>query len=350
MRNMFIKSIPARFLPAVIMMAAFLFPACGDGDTADVVNVYSHRHYDADRRLMEMFTEETGIRVNVVSAGADQLIKRLEIEGEKSPADLLITVDAGRLYRATERGLLQPVHSEVLERNVPAHLRDPEGHWYGMTLRGRIIAYARDRVQPGELSTYEALADERWRGRILVRSSENIYNQSLLASIILNRGRDAAETWARAIVTNMARSPRGNDTDQLNALIEGVGDIALVNTYYVARLYDDSTAERRADAGRVGVFFPNQESTGTHVNISGIGMTKSAGNRENAIRLMEFLTSDRAQKLFAEGNHEYPIRPEIPLPPVLADWGTFRADTLHPTALGEQNWEAVKLFDEVDWR
>ena len=318
--------------------------------TGGVINVYSHRHYESDRELFRRFTEATGIEVKVVTASADELITRLEAEGAASPADVLITVDAGRLHRAKERGLLQPVDSEVLRANVPAHLRDPEGYWYGLTRRARVIVYARDRVQPDEIKRYADLADERWRGRVLVRSSDNIYNQSLLASLIAHEGEDAARAWAAGVARNMARPPSGSDTDQAKAVAAGVGDVAIVNTYYVARLMASEDPEERRVGERLGVIFPEQDGRGAHVNVSGAGVTAHAKNRENAIRLLEFLSSDEAQRMFAEANHEYPVKPGVEASEILRSWGEFRADTLNLAVLGELNAAAVRIFDEVGWK
>lgn len=320
--------------------------ASGNGE----VNVYSHRHYESDQALFRQFTERTGIRVNVVTASADELITRLENEGAATPADLLITVDAGRLHRAKTKGLLQPVHSQVLEANVPSHLRDRDGEWYGITRRARVIVYHRGRVQPSDLSTYEALADARWKGRVLIRSSSNVYNQSLLASLIAQDGREAASEWAAGIVRNMARAPAGGDTDQVKAVAAGAGDVAVSNTYYVAQLVESSDPEDRRVAEQVGVFFPNQEGRGAHVNVSGAGVTRHAKNRENAIRLLEFLTSDEAQRAFAEGTKEYPVKEGVAWSPTLQAWGEFKADTLALTRLGELNEEAVRLFDAAGWK
>lgn len=346
---------------ATLLAAPALLAGCGgDGaGSADAaegeVNVYSHRHYEADQELFDAFTRETGIEVNVVSASADELITRLETEGVNSPADVLITVDAGRLHRAKERNLLQPTDSEILEANVPAELRDPEGYWFGMTQRGRIIAFAKDRVSADELSSYEALTDPKWRGRILVRSSENIYNVSLLASLIAANGEDAARSWAEGIVANLARAPQGGDTDQIKDVAAGVGDVAIVNTYYVGRLLNDQDPAARELAERVGIFFPNQDSDGedgrgTHVNVSGGGVTAHAPNRDNAVRLLEFLTGDEAQEVFAQANFEYPVKPGVEWAPTLREWGDFEADTLNLSVLGELNNEAVVLFDQARWR
>lgn len=326
-----------------------LLAACGT-DESSVVNVYSHRHYEPDEALFQRFTEMTGIDVRVVTASADELIARLEREGPASPADLLITVDAGRLHRAKERGLLQPVSSEVLEAAVPERLRDGEGHWFGLTMRARIVAYARDRVDPDELSTYEDLADERWRDRVVARTSENIYNISHLASIVAAHGAEEAEEWARGVVANFARPPQGNDTDQIRDVAAGVGDVALVNSYYVGRLLNADDEESQELARRVGLFFPNQEGRGTHINVSGAGVTAHAPNPHHALRLLEFLVGEEAQRTFAEANFEYPVREGTPWSPTLTEWGDFEADALDLERLGELNNEAVRIFDRVGWR
>jgi iron(III) transport system substrate-binding protein len=332
-----------------LLVLPFVLGACAEGGS-EVVNVYTHRHYDTDQALFDRFTERTGIEVRVVTASADELITRLEREGDASPADVLITVDAGRLHRAKELGLLQPVTSTILESEIPAHLRDPEGYWFGLTQRARILAYAVDRVDPSELSTYEALAEPEWAERVLTRSSENVYNVSLLASIIAAIGPEAAEAWARGVVANLARPPQGNDTDQILDVAAGVGDVAIVNTYYLGRLLHDEDPASRELAGRVGVFFPNQEGRGTHINVSGAGVTAHAPNPENAVRLLEFLVGEEAQSAFAEANFEYPVRPGTPWAQTLADWGPYRADTLSLSRLGELNAEAVQIFDRAGWR
>lgn len=319
-------------------------------DRSSEVNVYTHRHYDADQSLFDRFEEETGIRVNVQTASADELITRLETEGADSPADILITVDAGRLVRATDAGLFQAVTSERLDANVPSSMRDPNGHWFGLTQRGRVLVYALDRVSVDDLSTYEDLADPKWRGRILTRSSSNIYNQSLLASLIAAHGADEAEAWARAVVENFARAPQGSDTDQIRDVAAGVGDVAIVNTYYLGRLLNSDDEADRELAGRVGVFFPNQSDRGTHVNVSGAGIPVHAPNLENAIRLLEFLTDDTAQSVFAEANFEYPVKEGVSWAETLQSWGTFQSDPVELATLGALNAEAVRVFDRAGWR
>ncbi|CAN5624127.1 Fe(3+) ABC transporter substrate-binding protein [soil metagenome] len=351
-----------RYIFNLLFAGVLFLQACSDNQNQDqasttaennseqVVNVYTHRHYETDQRLFDRFTETTGIKVNVVSAGADELIKKLELEGERSPADVLITVDAGRLHRAEELDLLQPISSSVLDNNVPSSLKDPEGYWYGLTYRARVIVYAKDRVKPGQLSTYEDLTQPKWKGKVLTRSSDNIYNQSLLASIVASEGPEKAKNWARGLKNNFAREPKGSDRDQVKAVAEGQGDVAIVNTYYLGLLLNSDNEEERKAGEAVGVFFPNQNGRGTHINISGAGVTKHAPNKENAIRFIEFLTQDEAQKAFAEANFEYPVKKDVEVAPLLKSWGDFKVDSLNLAQLGEKNREAVMIFDEIGWK
>lgn len=326
--------------------------ACGGSSSSkeEVVNVYTHRHYQADDELFSKFTEETGIKVNIVNASADELIQRLETEGENSNADILITVDAGRLYRAQEKDLLQPVSTEKLLANIGPEFRESEGYWYGITYRARIIAYAKDRVNPEDIKTYEDLADPKWEGKVVIRSSENIYNQSLLASIIVAEGEEKAKEWAAGVVANMARNPKGSDRDQVKAVAAGEGDIAVVNTYYVGLMLNDKNEEERKAGQSVGIIFPNQADRGTHINISGVAVTKYAPNKENAIKLLEFLSDEPAQKTLASLNYEYPINPKVSKDAILEEWGDFKTDDIELSLLGEYNSEAVKIFGEVGWK
>ena len=314
------------------------------------VNVYNARHYGTDDQLWEGFTAATGIEVNVVEGEHDALIQRLLAEGENSPADLFVTVDAGRLALAAQRDLLQPVRSDVLANNIPDHLRHPDGLWYGLAMRARVLIYAKGRVDPAQLSTYEALADPQWRGRVLVRSSSNIYNLSFLGSIIAANGLQAAETWCEGFVANFARPPQGGDTDQIAAVAAGVGDIAISNTYYLARLIASGKPEDKAIAEKVGVFFPNQGGRGTHVNISGAGVTRTAPNTENAVKLLEYLSGPEAQRYFADVSLEYPANPEVKPHPVLAEWGSFKQDTLNAAEYAKLSDEAARLADRCGWR
>ncbi len=314
------------------------------------VNLYSARKENLIKPLLERFTAETGIKVNLVTGKADVLLKRLKSEGRNSPADVLLTTDAGRLHRAKEAGVTQPFRSELLEQRVPVQYRDTQGQWYGLSLRARPILYVKERVDPAELSSYEALTDEKWKGRICIRSSGNIYNQSLVASMIAADGVEKAELWAKGLVKNFARPPRGGDRDQIRAAVAGECDIAVANTYYLAGMLSGGDPKERAVAEQVAVFWPNQDGRGTHVNISGAALMKASKNRENAIRLIEFLTSDSAQEWYAEVNGEYPIRKGIKVSETLKAWGDFKADDLNLSRLGELNPEAVMLMDRAGWR
>ncbi len=326
-------------------------PSAGTGKSSvPTVKVYTHRHYPTDKALFAQFEKETGIKVEVVQNAADALIKRIELQGKNTDADVLITVDAGRLVRAQQKGLLQPISSKVLKRNIPAALRDPKGHWFGLTRRARVIVYAKDRVKAADLPTYESLTNARWKGKILVRSSNNIYNQSLLASVVAHQGKEKALAWAKGVVANMARAPKGSDRGQMKAIAGGVGDIALVNTYYLGLMQASSAEKDRKVAAMLGVIFPNQGDRGAHVNVSGAGVVRYARNKANAIRFIEYLSSPAAQKEFAQANHEYPVHPSVQPSALVASWGTFRADGINLTQLGEKNREAVEIFDQAGWR
>ena len=313
------------------------------------ITLYTHRHYDSDKVIFEKFEKETGIKINVVKASADELIQKLESEGKQTPADLLLTVDAGRLVRAKNKGLLQSVDSKVLDSTIPSYLKDEENKWFGLTKRARIIAYSKERVKPEELTTYEALTEPEWKKKILIRASNNIYNQSLLASIIANNGKTAAKTWAEGMVTNFARVPKGNDRDQIKAILAGEGDLAIVNTYYIGKLLNSKNPVEVNAANAVGLFFPNQDNRGTHINISGIGVTKYAPNKANAIKFIEYLVSKEVQEIFAQTNYEYPVNALANTSELLTSWGNFKEDHLPLAKLGELNKAAVITFDEVAW-
>lgn len=319
-------------------------------DDAEVVNVYSSRHYDSDDAIYREFTEATGIRVNLIEGKDDELIERIQSEGTNSPADVLITVDAGRLWRAEQAGVLQPVQSETLEAAIPDNLQHPDNLWFGLTQRARVIAYNKADVQPSELSTYEALAQPQWKGRVCVRSSTNIYNQSLVGSMIETVGADAAEEWAKGLVANLAREPEGGDVDQIEAVAAGQCDVAIVNHYYWARLMASDDAAEREVAQKVGLFFPNQSDRGTHVNISGAGVVTDAPNQENAIAFLEFLASPEAQAVFAKGSHEFPVVAGVEADPVVEGLGDFKADAVNVSALGRNNFAAVEIVDRAGWK
>ncbi|WKT83916.1 MULTISPECIES: Fe(3+) ABC transporter substrate-binding protein [unclassified Thermosynechococcus] len=315
-----------------------------------VINVYSARHYDTDKALYNGFTEQTGIRVNLIEAEADALIERIRSEGSRSPADVLITVDAGRLWRAQQAGLLQPIQSRVLNSVVPANLREPQGHWFGLSRRVRVLIYDKSKVNPNQLSTYEDLANPRWRRQILTRSSSHVYNQSLVGSLLAIHGPQRTEEWVRGLVANFARPPEGNDTAQIRACAAGVGSIAITNHYYLARLMASDKAEDRAVAEKVGLFFPNQRDRGAHVNICGGGVVAGAPNRQAAIRFLEYLVSPRAQEMFAMANFEYPVRAGVPLHPVVRQFGNFRGQNVNAAVFGRNNAEALRLMDRAGWR
>ncbi len=326
-------------------VAVLAWCAAGQG----VVNVYSARHYDTDRAIYDRFTEETGIEVNLLEASSDQLLARLRSEGEASPADVYIAVDATRLKRAEDQGVFQPVSSGEIDAELSESLRHPEGLWFGLTTRARVIVVAKDRVPADAKIDYEDLAKPQWKGRVLVRSSSNVYNQSLVASMIEALGVEATEAWCRGLVANFARKPQGGDRDQISAVAAGEGDAAIVNHYYYMRMLTGSEAEREA-ASRVRVMFPNQDNRGTHINICGAGVVANAPNRENAVRFLEFLLGDEAQRAFASGNQEFPAATGAPVDPALAALGEFRADEVNVAALGEHNAEAVRLMDRAGWR
>lgn len=315
-----------------------------------VVNLYTSRHYDVDDELYEKFTEKTGIEVNVVQGKGDELMERLDREGKASEADVFITADAGNLARLKDRELTQSIKSETLNKNVPEKLRDTDNHWFGLTKRARVIVYAKDRVQPEDLSTYEALTEDEWENRVLIRSSENIYNQSLMASFIELNGEEAAKEWATGIVDNMAREPKGGDTDQMKAVVAGEGDVAIANTYYVGRLLNSENPEDVKVGEQLDVFFPNQETNGTHINISGAAVTKHAKNKDNAIKFIEYLSDVEAQEVFAEANNEYPVNPEAKASEILQSWGEFKEQDINLTKLGDNNARAIQLMNEVGWK
>ncbi|MEE2693016.1 MAG: Fe(3+) ABC transporter substrate-binding protein [Pseudomonadota bacterium] len=344
-------------LAALVTGVAFACARSGDKDTtgataakqAGEVNVYSGRHYDSDLDIFRRFEGETGIKVNYIEAGGDELIERLAREGAASPADMFITADAGILWRAEERDLFRPITSPAILDRVPSQYRQPEGDWVGLAKRARVIIYNKAMGLPEGLETYEDLARPEYKGMICVRSSSNVYNQSLLASIIANDGAEAAESWARGVVANFARRPEGTDTTQIEAVAAGICRLGIVNSYYVARYLNPDDAARLAIGEKIGVLFPNQSTTGTHVNVSGAGVTAHAPNAQNAERLIEFLLRDDIQKAFAKGNNEYPVVPGIDPEGPITTLGTFRADTLDVAAYGRNQAEAVRIFDRAGW-
>lgn len=331
----------------LMCLSALTAPAtAGDGGE---VNIYSSRHYDTDLALYEDFTKLTGIKVNRLEAGADALIERIRNEGEFSPADILVTVDAGRLWRAEEYDLFAPVKSDLLEQRLADHMRHPDGLWFGLSKRARIIIYNKKAGKPANLKTYADLANPEHKGKICIRSSSNIYNISLMASIIANEGVEAAEAWAKGVVANFARRPQGNDTSQITAVATGECGIALVNSYYLARFAASDNPNLTKTFEGVGVIFPDQEGRGAHINISGAGVLKLAPNRENAIRFIEYLTSPSAQRYFADGNNEYPAVQNAQSSSALKALGTFKEDEINVSALGENQTQAIQVYDRAGW-
>jgi len=316
-----------------------------------VVNIYSSRHYQTDEALYSGFTKLTGIKVNRIEAGEDALIERIRNEGPRSPADVMIAVDAGRLWRAEQLGLFQPVKSATLESRIPQSLREPGGHWFGFALRARVIAYNKAKARPGEIQTYEELADPKWKGRVCMRSSTSIYNLSLLGALIDHLGASKAEAWAKGVRVNFAQEPKGGDTDQLKAVAAGECDVTVSNQYYYARLARSDKPEEKKIAERIGIVFPNQGSWGTHVNISGAGVLKHAPHRDAAIRFLEYLASDDAQRYFADGNNEWPVVASVKLDnPVLNALGDFKRDRLNVAVLGRNQPSSQKIYDRVAWK
>jgi len=334
----------------LICICLFIFPATAEAaEPNQELNIYSSRHYDSDETLYQTFTEQTGITVNVIEGKTDELLARLKREGELSPADVFITVDAGRLHKAVEADIFRPVQSSVLTQRIPEALRHPDGLWFGYSRRVRCIFLSKD-VPADYVTTYEQLAKDRLKGELLIRSSSNIYNQSLLASFIASYGADATQRWANGVVENMARVPQGGDTDQLRALAAGEGKVAVANHYYYARMIEQGDASDRQAAERVRLVFPDQDGRGAHVNVSGIGVIKSAPNAASAVKFLEFMTTPEAQKRWALDNFEYPVIQGLELPDVLKSFGEFKADTLNAVELGTNNREAVKVMDRAGWR
>ena len=319
--------------------------AYADGE----VNIYSSRHYDTDERLYSDFTEATGIKVNRIEGNINELIERAKAEGENSPADVFITTDAGRLFKLDQDDLLSETSSDVLNAAVPANLRHPDGKWFGISQRARVIFYDKERVsEPPQ--TYADLADPKYKGQVCARSSSNIYMLSLMASQIANNGEEAAKSWASGLLANFAREPQGGDTDQLRGIVSGECDIAVGNTYYFARALRKEVKGLSGSTDAIGWVFPDQDGNGTHVNISGAGVTKYAPNRENAVKFLEYLTSESAQNYFAAGNDEYPVLEGVALSASVVQLGTFKADDLNLDELGKNQARAQEIYNEIGYK
>ncbi len=336
------------------LFSALLALCCGVGSALaqdKVLNLYTSRHYNTDEALYSSFTKQTGIRINRIEAPEDALLERLRNEGAASPADVLITVDAGRLWRAEQMGLFQPTKSASLDSRIPPSLRHPDGLWFGFSTRARVIVYAKDVVKPSEIRGYENLADPKWKGKVCMRSSSNMYNLSLMSSMIDHMGEPKAEAWARGVVSNFARDPKGGDTDQIKAVAAGECALTVVNTYYYVRLLKSAKADERAAMERVGMTWPNQDTRGTHVNISGAGVLKSSPNREAAVKFLEYLASDDAQRYFANGNNEFTVVRSVAIDNrELASLGKFKADEINVSVFGKNQPAAQKVYDRAGWR
>ncbi len=327
-------------IPALALLAAAQ-PAL-----AEEVNLYSYRQPELLAPLTEAFTAATGIDVNVAYL-SDGMVERLQAEGDRSPADLVFTVDVSRLAAIVDAGVTQPVTSDVLQANVPAQYHDPDGNWWGLTTRARIVYASKDRVDPSEVTTYEDLADPKWRGRLCTRSGTHPYNVALAAAHLYHHGAEETRTWLEGLKANLARKPQGNDRAQVKAIWSGECDISLGNTYYMGQMLADEEQKQWADA--VNVLFPTFEGGGTHENISGVAMTKAAPNRDNALKMMEFLTTPEAQEIYAHANYEYPIAPGSEADELVQGWGSFEADSVNLMDLAGHRAEALRLIEEVDF-
>lgn len=323
-----------------------------------VVNIYSSRKEILTKQLFAEFTKKTGIKVNYINDEANKLIARIKNEGKNSPADVFMTADVLNLLTAQENHLFIPVNSSILIKKIPIQFRDKDDQWFGLTIRARVIAYAKDRVHPvkDDLRDYEDLANARWKGRLLMRSSNSSYNQSLLSSVILADGKEYAHKWVRGMVSNFARQPSGGDTDQLKAVAAGEGDLTVVNTYYLARLLASKIPIEREIGHKIGILFPNQGNRGTMINISGAGVMKNAPHKAAAKALLEFMVQDRAQKIYAQNNQEYPVVQTVAISPVLQKWGGGiltghnKISTTPLYKLAQYMKEAVKIADKEGWR
>ncbi|MFS0728047.1 extracellular solute-binding protein [Paenibacillus sp. 1P07SE] len=336
---------------AAAALLTSILAGCGTGMGAEgeTVTVYTSRHYAADQALYAAFTEQTGIRVTEVKGTPQELMERLRHEGESTGGDLFVTVDVAAMAQAKRDGILQRVQSAAIEEQVPARWRDADGQWVGLAARARVIVYDRERVDRDRLRTYRDLADEQWRGRVVMRSSANQYNLSLMASMIGQEGEDAAREWAEGIASNLAGAPAGGDREQALLLADGVGDVSLMNTYYIGQMLASEHREQRIAASRLGIVFPDAASGGTHVNLSGIGLLKHAPNPSGATRLIEFMTSQEGQSMLSALSYEYPVHPLADMPTVLREWGELQPQALDYDLLGELQVEAAALVEGTGW-
>ena len=337
----------------IYLLITLLMASCmPNNNKSKEINIYSQRHYDSDKMQYKKFEEKTGIKVNVTKAGADELIQRMKNEGDKSQADLFITVDVGKLWQASDMGLFQKFEDETVFDNIDPQFLDKNGYWVPVTYRSRVVVYSNERVNKEELSTYEDLANEKWRGRLLVRSSSNAYNQALMSSLVTNLGSDAVTSWSEAVVKNFARDPKGSDRDQVKAIAAGQGDIAIVNSYYIGLLLSSEKEEEINAGNAVSVFFPNQgkNDRGAHINVSGLALTKNAKNKENAIELIKYLTSVEGQETYVNNSYEYSVNPNVKPDDIVQAWGEFKKDPVDLNMLGIMRDEAIRIFDKTGWK
>ena len=337
----------------IIYLFTFLFASCiPNKKESNEINIYSQRHYNVDEIQYQNFEKLTGIKVNVTKANADELIQRMKNEGENSPADLFITVDVGKLWQGSDMGLFQKFNDKSVFKNIDPQLLDKNGYWVPVTYRSRVVVYSNERVGKQELSTYEDLSNEKWRGKLLVRSSSNAYNQALMSSLVENLGIENTTKWSEGVVSNFARDPKGSDRDQVKAIAAGQGDIAIVNSYYIGLLLSSQKDEEINAGNAVSVFFPNQadKERGAHINISGLALTKNAPNRENAIKLIQYLTSIEAQKTYVSNSYEYSVNPDVKPDEIVQSWGEFKKDPVDLNSLGTNRSEAIRIFDKTGWK
>ena len=348
-RPMLMK-INAFVLPSLCIIVISL-TACGTLSSQPVtaLTLYTDRHYDTDQTLFDAFTFETGIQINVLKLESDPLITRLQNEGVATPADLVFLADAGRLGKAKALNLLQPIDSETIPNLIDVTYQDDDLHWIALTKRARVMVYSKARVNPSTLSTYEALATSAFEGKIVTRTSSHVYNQSLVASMIQLNGETATANWLQGLVNNFARTPSGNDRDQAKAIHAGIADIAIMNTYYLGRMLESSDVNEVAAAESVGVFFPNQSTTGTHINVSGMGLTAATKKQDAAEQFIAFLLSEPSQRAFADANFEYPVRDDVPPHTLLASWGEFNAQDVSLSSYYAYATQAYELMIQAGW-
>jgi iron(III) transport system substrate-binding protein len=340
---------PAALLPVLAAAAITFAPAAGAQDK--VLNVYSARHYQTDEQLYGEFSRQTGVKINRIELGDEPLLERMKSEGDKSPADVVLLVDATRLFRAQSEGLFQPIQSKVLTERIPAEFRASDNSWFGFSSRARVIVYNKDSVDPKDVQTYESLADPKNKGKVCTRSGSHPYNLSLFGAMIEHHGIEKTEAWLNGLVANMARSPKGGDTDQIKAVASGECGVALTNTYYWVRLMRSDKAADQEVVSKVGMVWPNQATTGVHMNLAGGAVARYAPNKETAVKFLEYLASDQAQAYFANGNNEWPtVKTARTGNEALASLGDFKADKMATDRMAARSTDAQKLLDKVGYK